>query len=179
MMTNFLWIDLEMTGLVPADDLIMELALIVTDADLKQLVSYQVAVRHQPERLKAVLAQSPWGQSQPAAYFAPLIRACQTGSSLAAIEQTIASKIKAYFADGQKIIIAGNTIAADRAFINRYLPGLAGRLHYRMLDVSAWKVYLQARFGLNYQKQEKHRALDDIRESIDELQYYLNWFKNQ
>jgi oligoribonuclease len=70
-------------------------------------------------------------------------------------------------------VIAGNSIAQDRLFINRYFPRFASKLHYRMLDVTAWKVVMEARFGIRFEKKKAHRALDDIRESLDEMRFYL------
>ncbi len=74
-------------------------------------------------------------------------------------------------------MIAGNSIAQDRSFIDRHMPRLARRLHYRMLDVTSWKIVLAERFGLKYEKKKAHRALDDIRESIGELSFYLQHVK--
>ena len=70
-------------------------------------------------------------------------------------------------------LLAGNSIHMDRQFIRHWWPNVEKRLHYRMLDVSAWKVVMIGKYGIEYEKLEKHRALDDIRESIDELEFYL------
>ena len=74
-------------------------------------------------------------------------------------------------------MIAGNSIMQDRLFINRYFTRLAGKLHYRMLDVTAWKVMMSARFGIRLEKKKAHRALDDIRESLGEMRFYLEHVK--
>ncbi len=79
---------------------------------------------------------------------------------------------------GEWAVLAGNSIHNDRQFIKQWWPELDLKLHYRMLDVSAWKVFMTARYGLQYEKKEAHRAYDDIQESIAELQYYLEWFKD-
>ena len=76
-------------------------------------------------------------------------------------------------------VLAGNSINNDRKFIARYWPKLDLKLHYRMLDVSAWKVFMQGAYGVNFEKREVHRAFDDIQASIAELQHYLEWFAKQ
>jgi oligoribonuclease len=74
-------------------------------------------------------------------------------------------------------ILAGNSIYNDRMFIKRWWPALDLKLHYRMLDVSAWKVFMQGKHDVQFEKKEIHRAFDDIQASIAELQFYLEWFK--
>ena len=72
-----------------------------------------------------------------------------------------------------QVVICGNSIAQDRRFIDRYLPRFAEKLDYRMLDVSSFKIVFRDMLGREFLKQNNHRALDDIRESIDELKYYM------
>ena len=74
-------------------------------------------------------------------------------------------------------MLAGNTIRADRSFIDRHLPEVAKYLHYRMLDVSAFKVLFEARYKKVFAKPENHRALEDIEGSIDELKYFMQYIK--
>ena len=71
-------------------------------------------------------------------------------------------------------ILAGNSIMQDRIFIDKYFEKLSNRLHYRMVDVSSFKIVMTNKFEIEYRKQNSHRALDDIRESIGELRYYLD-----
>ena len=78
---------------------------------------------------------------------------------------------------GEEIYLAGNSIHQDRKFIEREMPELNKRLHYRMLDVSAWKVYFENALKKRFIKPENHRALSDIEGSIDELKYYLGMIK--
>ena len=75
------------------------------------------------------------------------------------------------------MILAGNSIHQDRKFIDREMPKVAERLHYRMLDVSAWKVYFEGAKHKKFVKPEEHRAMSDIQGSIEELKYYLGFFK--
>ena len=78
---------------------------------------------------------------------------------------------------GKEIYLAGNSIHQDRKFIEREMPELNKRLHYRMLDVSAWKIYFENALNKRFTKQDNHRALDDINGSIEELKWYLTFLK--
>ena len=78
---------------------------------------------------------------------------------------------------GKEVYLAGNSIHQDRKFIEREMPELNKRLHYRMLDVSAWKIYFENGLGRKFTKPENHRALDDIEGSIEELKWYLTFLK--
>jgi oligoribonuclease len=73
--------------------------------------------------------------------------------------------------------LAGNSIHNDRGFIKQWMPNLDLLLHYRMLDVSSWKLVMQSRYQVSFDKPEVHRAFDDIQASIAELDFYLDWFK--
>lgn len=172
--TRLLWLDLEMTGLDPAVDLIVEVAAVVTDFEFKSLGSFDSAVRQPLAAVEARLAANPWFESQPDGYLQEIISQTQAGQPLAEVEARILALVDRHFPASEAVILAGNSIRVDRAFVDHYWPRLAARCHYRMLDVSAWKVYFQGRWGLEYQKQGRHRATADIAESIAELQYYLD-----
>lgn len=101
----------------------------------------------------------------------------ENGKPLREVESELVELVNKQFGD-ELVILAGNSIHNDRGFIKQYLPSLDLKLHYRMLDVSSWKVLMQAKFGVMYEKKEVHRAFDDIQASIAELQYYLDYFKN-
>lgn len=75
----------------------------------------------------------------------------------------------------QKIVLAGNTIGQDRKFIDVWMPEFASLLHYRMLDVSSFKIIFEQLYNKRFKKQKKHRAVDDILESIAELKYYMQF----
>jgi oligoribonuclease len=92
------------------------------------------------------------------------------------VQQELVALIKTHFGD-EPAVLAGNSIHKDRGFIQHWWPEVDALLHYRMLDVSAFKVLMQGKFAVNYQKDNNHRASDDIQASITELQYYLDWFK--
>ncbi|MGH7249568.1 MAG: exonuclease domain-containing protein, partial [Minisyncoccia bacterium] len=91
-------------------------------------------------------------------------------------EQELIKLISEHFGD-EPAVLAGNSIYNDRMFIKQWWPQLDLKLHYRMLDVSAWKIFMQGKYGVKYEKKEVHRAFDDIQASIAELEFYLNWFK--
>lgn len=92
------------------------------------------------------------------------------------VEQELITLVRQHFGD-EKVILAGNSIGQDRLFINKYMPALASMLHYRMLDVTSWKVVFNNHFNLKFPKKQVHRALDDVQESIDELKFYLGHLK--
>jgi oligoribonuclease len=95
------------------------------------------------------------------------------GKVLCAIEEELLDFINENFKSKTPVLLAGNSIHIDRRFIFEKLPRFDARLHYRMLDVSAWKVVFEGKYKKKFAKPDAHRALDDIRGSIIELQYYL------
>ena len=89
------------------------------------------------------------------------------------LDRTLGEIAIKHFKKKNPVIICGNSIAQDRKFIDKYLPNFAERLHYRMLDVSSFKIVFREMLGREFKKANSHRALDDIRESIAELKYYM------
>lgn len=167
------WLDMEMTGLDAERERIIEMATILTDGQLNEIAVGPDLVIHQPDEILA--AMDDWNKKH------------HGGSGL--VERVKASTISAADAEAQTIafindhvsakerpVLAGNSIHQDRRFIRRYMPAMEKRLHYRMVDVSTikelgrrWYPQLVAKQPV---KNESHRALDDIRESINELRYY-------
>lgn len=166
---HLLWLDLEMTGLDPAKDRILEVAAIATDWQFNELATYESAV-HQPRGLMRRRMTGEFWQKN-AAVRGALRTASATGPAASRVEQELIKFLSAHFSD--PIYLAGNSIHQDRKFIEHYWPALAAKLHYRMLDVSAWKIYFQHVRRVKFNKPEAHRALDDIRGSIEELKCYL------
>lgn len=168
---KLLWVDLEMTGLDPVKDRILEVAAIVTDWDFKEIATYTAVVKVGPGLMKRRMVGEFWEKF-------PEVRAALQaqnlkGKNARTVENELIAFVDEYFAADDRVLLSGNSIHQDRKFIDNEWPRLAKRLHYRMLDVSAWKVVLDGKYGRKFSKPEAHRALDDIRGSIEELEYYL------
>lgn len=170
---RILWVDLEMTGLDPEKDRILEVAAIVTDWSFNEIATYEGIVKVRPGLLKRRMkfGRDFWDANPEARD--GLILQNRFGFSSRKIENELLGFIKEHFDPKLPVLLAGNSIHQDRRFIVRQWPRLNARLHYRMLDVSAWKVVMEGKFKKKFMKPEEHRALGDIRGSIMELQYYL------
>jgi oligoribonuclease len=170
--TFLFWLDMEMTGLDVEKEKILEVAALVTDHDLKPFGSLEAVVYQSPEVLAGMdeWCRKTHGKSG-------LVDRVPHGITEAALDDSLCAMLDAPDCPKGRPILAGNSIGQDRKFIDRYLPKFAARLHYRMLDVSSFKIVFEHRLGLKYKKQNKHRALDDVRESIAELQYYLGYIR--
>ncbi len=164
-----------MTGLDPVRDVILEVAAEITDFDLKTLVSYEAKVQQKRELAVARMQANVWWKDFPANRD-EFLSSIETGKPLKDVETELAELVNKHFGD-EPAVLAGNSIYSDRLFIKQWMPTLDLRLHYRMLDVSAWKILMQGKYGVVYEKKEVHRAFDDIQASIAELQHYLDWFK--
>jgi oligoribonuclease len=174
--TKLLWVDLEMTGLDPLEDVILEVAAEVTDFDFKTLASYEAIVKQPRELVIERMGKNIWWKDYPKNRD-EFVRKVQDGKPAGEVQSELIELIEKHFGD-EPAVLAGNSIHNDRAFIKQWWPQLDLKLHYRMLDVSAWKVVMQAKYGIQFEKKEVHRAFDDIQASIAELQHYLEWFKN-
>lgn len=173
--TKLLWVDLEMTGLDSEQDVILEIAAEVTDFSFKTLESYEACIYQDRDLVLERMQANIWWRDYPANRDS-FVQKLPEGKPLATTEQEMIALTEKHFGN-EPAILAGNSIHNDRMFIKRYMPGLDLKLHYRMLDVTAWKVVMQAKYGVNYEKKEVHRAFDDIQASIAELQSYLDYFK--
>jgi oligoribonuclease len=166
---NILWVDLEMTGLDASKDVILEVAGIATDWDFNEIASFE-AVIHQSDEVLENMNQ--WCIEQHGASGLTQ-KSRESALSQSDAEQLVLEFITEYFATDKPVLLGGNSIHMDRRFITQWWPQLDERLHYRMLDVSAWKVVFEGKFGKKFTKPQDHRALGDIRGSIAELEYYL------
>jgi oligoribonuclease len=171
--TKLLWVDLEMTGLDIEKDVIIEIAAEVTDfTTFETLASYEAIIYQDDQKLTNM---NEWAANQHA--ISGLTERVRTqGKPEAIVIQEFADFIKAQFSD-EPAVLAGNSIHNDRNFIKYWWPAVEQLLHYRMLDVSAFKIVMQGKFGVQFEKNDAHRAFDDIQASIAELQFYLQWFK--
>lgn len=165
---KFVWVDLEMTGLDPEKSKIIEIAAIITDVDFNELDSIEIVV-NQPQSV--IDASDTWVKNNMQTV---LKESLKSKTSLKQAEQQIVQLIDKHFSE--HAVLAGNSIHQDRRFIRRYCPELESKLHYRMLDVSAWKVYMVSKYDIEFKKPNQHRALADIRGSIEELKSYLSFF---
>jgi oligoribonuclease len=170
---KLLWVDLEMTGLDPEKDRILEVAAIATGWDLEPMAEMTAVVKVPESLMRKRMVGEFWeknAESRDA-----LMEQNAEGGDVLEVQKQLLQFVEQYF--GKEIILAGNSIHQDRKFIDREWPELAQRLHYRMLDVSAWKVYFEGAKGKKFVKREAHRALDDIQGSIEELKWYLSFMK--
>jgi oligoribonuclease len=172
--SNLAWIDLEMTGLDPNEHVILQAALIITNAQLEPLEEMCFDV---------------WQPDQALTNMSPFVRTMHETNGL--LQRLRASKMDTRDVEKKltesitgwcpyPAVLCGNSIASDRRFIDKYMPGLAGYLHYRMLDVSALKVLLRLWYGerAEFKKPDAgaHDALFDIRQSIADLGFYRSNF---
>ena len=170
---KILWVDLEMTGLDAANDLILEVAAIATDWDFNEIATYEGIVKNEDMNLQErLLANSVFWDANPESKNGLLAQNAH-GKDLAEVEDELLAFINKHFEGDTPVLLAGNSIHMDRRFIVAQWPRLDARLHYRMLDVSAWKVVFEGKYKKKFAKPEEHRALGDIRGSIMELKYYL------
>lgn len=172
---NLLWIDMEMSGLQPDTDKVLEVAIVVTDADLNVLAESPVLVVHQPDEV--LDGMDNWNKGTHGK--SGLIdRVKASVLSEAEVEAQMIAFIKQHV--GERISpMCGNSICQDRRFMARHMPKLEAYFHYRNLDVSTLKE-LAKRWhpGLaeGFKKASKHEALADIYESIEEMKYYREHF---
>jgi oligoribonuclease len=167
---KLVWVDLEMTGLDPETDAILEIAVIITGPDLQPIAEMENVIWQPPKVLSLM---------------SPFVRKMHTDNGL--LEKVAASEVDLRGAERNALalvsehcklgegVLAGNSIYQDRRFLTRYMPAFEGFLHYRQVDVSSIKVLAQSWFKdtpKHEKKNQTHTALADIRQSLDELQYY-------
>ncbi|MCL2173965.1 oligoribonuclease [Candidatus Saccharibacteria bacterium] len=173
---SLLWIDLEMTGLEPVKDRIIEVAAIATDWKLNEVARYQAAVKVNPKFAQRRMVGEFWNENS-AVREALLEQNLRDGRPGRMVENELLDFLKENFDKKQPIYLAGNSVWNDRRFIEREWPRLDAKLHYRLLDVTAWKIVFENHFRTKINKPEVHRALDDVEGSIAELKTYLGRIK--
>ena len=172
---HLVWLDMEMTGLDPEQNRIIELAMIVTDNDLETVAESPVWAVHQPDETLAAMdewCRNTHGRS------GLIARVKASALDEAAVQAAALAFVREYVPQ-RTTPMCGNSIGQDRRFMARYMPQLEGWFHYRNLDVSTlkelcrrWKPELARGFA----KESAHTALADVRESIEELKYYRAHF---
>ncbi|HEX7218521.1 MAG TPA: oligoribonuclease [Burkholderiales bacterium] len=167
---NLIWVDMEMTGLQPDSDRVIEIAMLVTDPQLNVLATGPVLVLHQPDEV--LDAMDAWNKSTHAK--SGLIEKVRASRLAEAEAERQALEFLAAHVPANSSPMCGNSICQDRRFLARWMPRLEAHFHYRNLDVSTlkelvkrWKPELKS-----FAKEGKHEALADILESIEELKFY-------
>lgn len=169
---RLVWIDLEMTGLDPLSDEIVEIACIITESDLTEIdegISIVVKPSDAP-----LAAMDPFVVDMHTT--SGLITEIPDGTTLADAEERVLAYITERVPEARKAPLAGSSVYVDRGFLARYMPRIDQHMHYRLIDVSSFKELARRWYPRVYfaspEKTGNHRALADIRESIAELRYY-------
>ena len=169
---RLVWIDCEMTGLDLATDALVEVAVLVTDGDLRVLGEGVDVIIRPPD--EALTAMGDFVRQMHAA--SGLLDVLASGTTMADAEAQLLAYVREHVPEVRKAPLAGNTIGTDRAFLARDMPALEGHVHYRNGDVSSVKELARRWFPRAFwnapAKAGNHRALADIQESIEELRYY-------
>ena len=169
---RLVWIDCEMTGLYPDRDELVEIACIVTDAELNELdEGISLVIKPSDEPLAAMDEVVVRMHTESG-----LIEEIPHGIPLADAEAQVLGYVQGHVPEARKAPLAGSSVYVDRGFLSRYMPDLDAHLHYRLVDVSSIKELVRRWYPRVYfatpEKNGNHRALGDIRESIAELRYY-------
>ena len=170
---RLVWIDCEMTGLDLAKDQLVEIAVIVTEADLTELDS-GISIIIRPDDLSILEGMDPVVVDMHTS--SGLLDVIPDGVSLAEAEEQVLAYVRQHVPEPRKAPLAGSSVYVDRGFLSRDMPELDAHLHYRLVDVSSVKEISRRWYPRAYfnspEKKGNHRALGDIRESIAELRYY-------
>ena len=173
--SHLVWLDMEMSGLQPDTDRILELAIVVTDSNLNQVAESPVWVFHQTDQL--LDGMDKWNKGTHGK--SGLIDKVRASTLTEEAIEAEALKFLRHYVPAHTSPMCGNSIGQDRRFMARYMPKLEQWFHYRNLDVSTLKELCkrwQPEIAKGFKKHQKHEALADIHESIDELRYYREHF---
>ena len=168
---NLIWIDLEMTGLDTMSDRIIEVATIITNKDLEEIAVGPVIAVHQSTSL--LDGMDEWNTKQHTK--SGLVERVKNSTANESAAESATIEFLQQYVPENSSPMCGNSICQDRRFLARLMPKLEAYFHYRNLDVSSLKELAQRWYpeiAKGFEKESKHLALDDIRDSIDELKYY-------
>lgn len=163
------WVDLEMSGLDEIKERILEVAVVITDLDFNPLDEFHRIV-YQPQEV--LDGMDEWNTRTHGE--SGLTAAVPNGTPIEQVESELLVLCDKHYKSGERIVLCGNSVGNDKRFLDRYMPELAKRLHYRIIDVSSFKEIFREKYGVKFEKGNAHRAVDDIHESIRELKLYLS-----
>jgi oligoribonuclease len=170
MKKKFFWLDLEMTGLNSAINVILEAAAIITDENLNMLDQFEPVVLGATQNQLDLMPDVVREMHQASG----LLDLCVSSNvTVAELEERLVQFLERN-SEEKNVFLAGNSVYNDLVFIKKYMPKVAAYLHYRLIDVSTIKELAKSWYLVEFKKQKKHRALDDIQESINELIFYKN-----
>lgn len=165
----YLWLDLEMTGLDVQKERIIEVGAIITDLNLKPIDEFHRVVYQPTELLNRM---DEWNQTHHGK--SGLLEKIPSGDKEESVEKDLIDWANLHFKE--PIILAGNTIGQDRLFIDKYFTEFSKLLHYRQLDVTSFKLHFST-LNIDFKKKNTHRAIDDIKESIEEFKHFCSFIK--
>lgn len=173
---RFVWIDLEMTGLDPQKDVILEIATLITDKELNLIAQGPHFVIHQPSDVLASMDNVVRSMHTKSGLLALV---AQSSTSLSHAAQATLEFIQEHCLKDDAPL-CGNSIWKDKAFLQQYMPDIVNFLNYRIIDVSSIKLIVRRWYEkqphTEFKKADGHRALDDIKESVRELAHYRHYF---
>ncbi len=172
-MSRIFWIDLEMSGLEIETNVILEAAAVITDFDFNEVETYHAVVKQDQKYIDQMDAWNKKTHGESG-----LIAKIPNGKTPELVEEELVDLVRKHFGS-EKAILAGNSVGHDRAFLSRYFPNLTQHLHYRILDVTSWKLVMKNKFNIEFNKKNTHKAVDDIRESIEEIKHYTKFVSKE
>jgi oligoribonuclease len=175
--TKLLWMDLEYTDFDYLNACVLEVSVEITDFEFNKLASYEANIKNDPKKLVERFARNTFWQEYRG-NMDHFLKINDNGKDIEVVEKELIELVDEHFGS-EPAILAGNSIHSDRAVVKAHWPQLDLKMHYRMLDVSSFKVLMQGKYALAYSKENNHRAYDDIQASIAELQFYLDWFQKR